>query len=81
MADGEDDSEMLVVIWESDIDGVIDGLFRNYYKIVEALGPEYTSPLIYKFWLKEFSEKKNNKIIKKLNSYLNSNNYRFEYYN
>ncbi len=59
----------------------VNRLFRNYYKIVEALGPEYTSPLIYKFWLKEFSEKKNNKIIKKLNSYLNSNNYRFEYYN
>ena len=59
----------------------VNRLFKNYYKIVQILGSDYTSPLIYKFWLKEYNEKKNNKIIQKLNSYVNSKDYSFEYYN
>ena len=36
----------------------VNKLFNNYYKTAEALGSSHTSPLIYKFWIKEFTKKK-----------------------
>lgn len=59
----------------------VNKLFKNYPNIVKTLGNQFASPLIYKCWLNEFTIKKNIKIMKKLNSYVDSKNYRFEYYN
>ncbi len=58
----------------------VNKIFKNYAQTIKILGNQFASPLIYRCWLSEFSKKKNIKIIKKLNSYLDSSNYRFEYY-
>lgn len=58
----------------------VNKLFKNYANTVKTLGNEFASPMIYKCWLKEFTTKKDIKIKRKLNSYIASKNYRFEYY-
>ena len=49
----------------------VNKIFKNYAQTIKILGNQFASPLIYRCWLSEFSKKKNIKIIKKLNSYLN----------
>ena len=58
----------------------VNKLFKNYANTVKTLGNEFASPMIYKCWLNEFTIKKDAKIKRKLNSYMASKNYRFEYY-
>ena len=58
----------------------VNKLFKNFSKVADTLGAGYTTPLLYKLWLKEFNIKKHNRIIKKLNSYICSEDYNFEYY-
>tara|TARA_Y100000590_G_scaffold470631_1_gene667190 strand:+ start:3339 stop:4940 length:1602 start_codon:yes stop_codon:yes gene_type:complete len=55
-------------------------MFNDYTKVADEIGEKIRSPLIYDKWIKELSESKNKKIIKKYKSFINSKKYRFEYY-
>lgn len=52
-------------------------LFDDHIKIVEELGKNYSSPLVYQKWIENFSTQKHNDIIKKIDRFIESKVHRF----
>ena len=44
--------------------------FGNLLNLKKKLGSEYFSPLIYKYWIKKFSNKKHQYLIERVNKFL-----------
>ena len=57
----------------------INKLLKNYPKVVDKMGSNFQTSLIYKFWLQEFNLKKHKKLISTYQKYIDSNKYSFEF--